>query len=89
MFATRPAAADCGVNLADAPGKPIISANCYIKGMVSGENDTLTFPQPAPVSSLGVPAPAGMNDWYESMSRAAIRDGLSSRHAGSPNYSLL
>ena len=31
--------------------------------------------QPAPqFSYLGVPAPAGMGDWYESMSRTPIRD---------------
>ena len=28
-----------------------------------------------PFSYLGVPAPAGMSDWYESMSRTPIRDG--------------
>ena len=28
-------------------------------------------------SYLGVPAPAGMSDWYESMSRTPIRDGQS------------
>ena len=31
-----------------------------------------------PISYLGVPAPAGMGDWCESMSRTPIRDG--SRH---------
>ena len=31
--------------------------------------------QPAPqFSYLGVPAPAGMGDWYEGMSRTPIRD---------------
>ena len=35
------------------------------------------FHQPTPqFSYLGVPAPAGMSDWYESMSRTPIRDAL-------------
>ena len=32
-------------------------------------------------SYLGVPAPAGMSDWYESMSRTPIRDGFRHRPA--------
>ena len=32
--------------------------------------------QSTPFSYLGVPAPAGMCDWYESMSRTPIRDGV-------------
>ena len=33
-------------------------------------------------SYLGVPAPAGMSDSYENMSRTPIRDGLPIRHSG-------
>ena len=38
--------------------------------------------QPAPqLSYLRVPAPAGMSDWYESLSRTPIRDGFRHRPA--------
>ena len=33
-------------------------------------------------SYLGVPALAGMSDYYESMSQTAIRDSLPTRHSG-------
>ena len=48
-----------------------------------GTDDHLTLPSTnAPdFSYLGVPAPAGMSDWYESMSRTPIRDGFRHRPA--------
>ena len=36
-----------------------------------------TFRKGRPFSSLGVPAPAGKSDWYESMTRAPIWDDVS------------
>ena len=40
------------------------------------------FQRRAPFSYLGVPAPAGISDCYESMSRTTIRDRLPTRHSG-------
>ncbi len=40
------------------------------------------FQHPASFSYLGVPAPAGMSDCYESMSWTTFRDRLPTRHSG-------
>ena len=49
------------------------------------QNPRCQFAVPSHNSSfsyLGVPAPAGMSDYYESMSRTTIRDSLPTRHSG-------
>ena len=52
------------------------------KGWGGGANDIQTLPAPSPLLLyLGVPAPAGMSDWYESMSRTTIRDEFRHRPA--------
>ncbi len=44
------------------------------RGEDGGTNHTLGETVSPGFSYLGVPAPAGMSDWYESMSRTPIRD---------------
>ena len=49
------------------------------------QNPPCQFAVPSHSSSfsyLGVPAPAGMSDYYESMSRTTIRASLPNRHSG-------